>query len=76
MNIQGEEYMQSNDSQSKSEEVNLETLSNLTGFSAELIKKELFDNQSMDLDQNIGLEKLRAAVLELVDSTMLTEEQA
>jgi hypothetical protein len=53
--------------------VSLETLSKMTGFPAELIKEELFNGSSTD---QVCLERLRAAMLSYIDSTLLLHDEA
>lgn len=52
--------------------ISLEELSQMTGFPAEMIEKELFTGQSSDAE--ISLESLRAAMLNFIDSTLLDEK--
>lgn len=54
------------------DKVNLDSFASLTGFPVELIRKELFENANVDSE--INLEDLRAAMLSYLDSTMLESE--
>ena len=55
-----------------SEMVTLKSLSDLTGFPEEMIKSELFANNSEN-GESINLESLRAAMMSYIDKTMLAE---
>lgn len=52
--------------------VNLESLASLTGFPIEMIKKELFHNE--DVTQGVSLNRLRDAMADYIDATMLEEQ--
>lgn len=54
-----------------SETITLDSLSALTGFPVEMIKKELFDNSSIKDNDEISLSDLRAAMMSFIDETML-----
>jgi len=54
-----------------SETITLDSLSALTGFPVEMIKKELFDDTSIESTQEIPLAKLRSAMMSFIDETML-----
>ncbi len=51
--------------------VDLKSLSDLTGFPVELIKKELFDKN--DVATKMSLEDLRKAMIAYIDEAMLLE---
>lgn len=51
--------------------VNLESLANLTGFPLEMIKTELFQNE--DVTQGVTLNRLRKAMTDYIDATMLED---
>lgn len=53
------------------EVVNLESLASLTGFPLEMIKTELFHNE--DVTQGVTLKRLRKAMSDYIDATMLEE---
>ena len=55
-----------------SEIVSLKSLSDLTGFPEEMIKSELFANNS-DNGDAINLEALRNAMMSYIDKTMLAD---
>jgi len=55
-----------------SEAVSLDSLSELTGFPVELIKRELFEGQLGEKELN--LEDLRAAMMSYIDKTMLDDK--
>ncbi|MCT4641752.1 MAG: hypothetical protein N4A33_05590 [Bacteriovoracaceae bacterium] len=57
------------------ETITLDSLSNLTGFPAELIRKELFDGTQMEDNQEIPLADLRKAMLSFIDETMLEDKK-
>ena len=59
--------------ESKDEVIKLESLAELTGFPVELIKKELFKNE--ELTEGVSLDKLRDAMTDYIDATMLEGEQ-
>jgi hypothetical protein len=43
----------------------------LTGFPVDMIKKELFKSSEINGSEEIPLEKLRSAMMSLIDETML-----
>ncbi len=51
------------------EKISLETLSQLTGFSSELIKRELLLDEA-ESNQDISLEKLREVILKFINQEM------
>jgi len=55
------------------EMVSLESLSDLTGFPVEMIKKELFSSDL--IDEKISLSELRKAMMSYIDETMLSESK-
>ena len=58
----------------RSNKISLNTLAEMTGFPAELIQHELFQNNSeVDLD-GVSLDELRKAMLSYIDSAMLINE--
>lgn len=60
--------------QSKAKEkVSLQQLAELTGFSPEIIKQELFP--SNEGDDAVSLEELRSLMMNYIDATMLTQEE-
>lgn len=56
---------QSNDS------ITLESLSDLTGFPVDMIKKELFESSEISESQEIPLQELRSAMMSFIDESML-----
>lgn len=54
------------------EKVSLQQLAELTGFSPEIIKQELFP--SKDGEDSVSLEELRSLMMNFIDATMLTED--
>ena len=54
-----------------SESITLDSLSALTGFPVDMIKKELFESSEINGSEEIPLEKLRSAMMSLIDETML-----
>ncbi|MFP5458275.1 MAG: hypothetical protein ACLGG7_06030 [Bacteriovoracia bacterium] len=60
--------------QSKAKEkVSLQQLAELTGFSPELIKQELFP--AKEGEDAVSLEELRSLMMNFIDATMLTQEE-
>lgn len=59
--------------ESNNEVIKLESLAELTGFPVELIKKELFKNE--EITDGVSLDKLREAMTDYIDATMLESEQ-
>lgn len=59
-----------NNKESKDEIVSLKSLSDLTGFPIEMIKKELFDGSEIK-ENDMSLEELRLAMMSYIDKTML-----
>lgn len=53
------------------ETITLDSLSALTGFPVEMIKKELFEDTSIESTEEIPLAKLRSAMMSFIDQTML-----
>ena len=54
--------------------ISLESLSNLTGFPVEMIRKELFNS---DLpEEKVSLAELRKAMVSYIDATMLEDAKS
>jgi hypothetical protein len=63
-----EQNLVSDGPENKNGKVSLEALSKMTGFPIELIKSEIFKDQS---DKEVSLDDLRTAMLSYIDSTMM-----
>ena len=53
----------------------LQTLSELSGFPIELIKKELLFSEDLPSDTEMSLDELRMAMLKYLDLAMLGDKQ-
>ncbi len=55
--------------------ITLDSLSALTGFPVDMIKKELFESSEISGSQEIPLKELRSAMMSFLDQTMLNSEK-
>ena len=67
--VQGEFYVNTNEDK----KVDLQSFADMAGFPIELIRKELFEKDPSTQNE-VSLEKLRAAMLSYLDSAMLLED--
>lgn len=56
------------------DKISIETLSRMTGFSEEVIKKELFTDSFEKSETEVSLQSLRSAMLKLIDTTFAKGE--
>ena len=61
--------------QNTEERISFESLSQMTGFSVDLIKSELLANEpELDTEEGLKLDELRGLMVKLVNSSLLSED--